>query len=211
MTQGFIYAYILSSAFYLGGMIGVPLSAASQHSDVTSLRNVDFLNFTYSTPSDVRCTARDQDLCLQSTIRVKNGLGIEDINEVDFYVEHPASESRQVSYGDLTGDGIEEAVISFKFDLVDGSTYYFAVFGLENRKPRLLQWLSHRDVNNNNNDALWPKDMQIKNGRVLITGVGLNPEDESAPPLYWYDHVWEWNATKKRFQPSFKTRSADNF
>jgi len=203
MTRRFVQAGILTSIFCWGGIISASPSFIPQHSEVTSLRNVDFLNFTYNTPPATRCTATSGNLCLQNTIIVKDGQGIENDNDHEFYVAHPASESKQVVYGDLTGDGVEEAVISFRYDMVDGSAYYFAVFVLENGKPRLLQWLSHWDVNNNKNDFLLPNDMEIKDGRILITGVALNPEDESAPPLYSYDHVWTWDAAKKRFQPLF--------
>jgi hypothetical protein len=209
MTWRCIYLSILFSV-YLVCAVGVLSSAAPDHSQVTDLRDVDFLNFTYSTPSEIRCEVVGKlrgGLCLQNTIRVEDGVGVEGIDGLAIYVEHPALGpaqvgSKQVSYGDLTGDGIEETMVPFRVDLKDETSHYFVVFGLEGGKPRLLQWLGPY-----NNDEVQLKAVRIDDGRIRIIGVRTDPESKLSS--YCYELVWKWDATTKTFEPSPHIRPTD--
>ena len=89
----------------------------------SSIRKVDFRNFTYSYPSDA-----------SDTFTLINGEK-EQMREK----EEDGAALRKIEYGDITNDGEEEAMISI-YPLMDGNCQceMVHIYTLENKKPKLL-------------------------------------------------------------------------
>jgi hypothetical protein len=123
--------------------IGVELSFAQSR---RGIRSVDFYNFTY-------------DLENGSKVRLKNG---------NYKKYSPDSDTTSTSrlevlrYADLTGDGIEEAVVLIQSSQTGGSNHgdndYF-VFAFRAGKPRQI-FHKYREG---------PEGLCLKNGSIIIT------------------------------------------
>ena len=102
-------------------MLAVPAASRQRHAHVT--RRVDFRNFTFRTGDDLIRVRRGQ-----GTYRTTDGV------EFTYEVERV-----QAAYGDLTGDGREEAVVVLHYN--GGGTGYFSkgfIFDGSKRRLTLL-------------------------------------------------------------------------
>jgi hypothetical protein len=98
-----------------------------------SIRSIDFKNFTYLLPADLRTPGGAR------TITVKDGRFPGTDNDVEMYFG-------KVEYGDVTGDGAEEALVYLGVhtggSAMPGVAY---VYTLRSRRPSLLWFFSTGD------------------------------------------------------------------
>ncbi|MBI4748385.1 MAG: hypothetical protein HY774_07830 [Acidobacteria bacterium] len=126
--------------FFLVGLLFLfqpPPLVASLKPAPSSIRSIDFRNFTYPLP-DKRFSE------LGKKVRVVDGTCDDGSNQMCRAYFHVA----EVIYGDLTGDQHEEAVVVTIFGSACG-TYYLTniyVYSLVNRKPLLLAQLKESQV-----------------------------------------------------------------
>lgn len=93
---------------------------SSQEILYSTIREVDFKNFTYSIESG------------KDTFTLKNGeTPFGDGKDILFALEN-------IEFADLTGDGEEEAIIKILSEYGGTSTSFMYVYTLENQKPKIL-------------------------------------------------------------------------
>jgi hypothetical protein len=155
VTQGILWILVfLGAALYCFGQV---------QTTKTDIRSVNFLDFAY--PSI--CWKFNKNSGFEKTIQVSKGEWRkgEGVEEIYFQARKPI-------YGDLNGDGAEEAVVETNcgFEVsTSGETEVF-IFGMIAGKPKLLGQLSWLDWKQ---DA-WGvpfavKDVQIRHSQVLVT------------------------------------------
>lgn len=119
-------------------MLLISSSAFSQRRS-SSIRSVDFANFTYPWTAGLAIRGGTETFSLRDgkrpEIRDANG----HVEEIGVYLE-------QVSYGDVTGDGIEEAIIFMSIltgaSAMPGQVY---IYTLRGEHPELLWHFSTGD------------------------------------------------------------------
>jgi hypothetical protein len=116
----------------------ISLSAFSQQRS-SSIHSVDFANFTY--PWTTGLTIRGG----TKTFSLRNGKRPE-IRDTGGQVEEIGVYLEEVSYGDVTGDGIEEAIIFMSIltgvSAMPGQVY---IYTLRDNQPKLLWYFSTGD------------------------------------------------------------------
>lgn len=105
-----------------------PTIAQTPDTKDSSIRQVDFSNFTFAGSKKLFSTAEYE----TEKFTLHNGKSEDTQNQY-------AMELQNVEYGDATGDGAEEAMISLSV-LTDGSAgvNHVYVFTLENKRPKFL-------------------------------------------------------------------------
>lgn len=125
--------------------LGLTALTAQAEKTIT-IRQIDFDNFNYSwseaEPPEDRTqpwhwftSAPDQHF------RIVNGVHHFRVRDQDSYVREysPLVSVNSVTYGDLDGDGVEEAVVSLNYSTGGTQNWdYLYVYKLRNGKPRLL-------------------------------------------------------------------------
>jgi len=133
------------------------------------IRSVDFLNFTYF-PS--LCTDEFGDHGIGKTVKVKNG----EFSTEDVYYGVVQDE---VIYGDLTGDGNEEAIIHVACGLYKANYGLSEIFiyTIRNGKAALLATLNEEEINSQYN-RYYPKNFNTFDGLTWsIIDNGVKVED----------------------------------
>jgi hypothetical protein len=141
------------------------LTTTAESSPVHSIRDIDFKNFTYSTLPTGKCS--------MSKVRVQNGK----YGSVENFSPHviPRGGCWQVTlgpvtYGDVTGDGQEEAMVVLYAEVggTDASNDVF-VYSLRNARPVLLWkfWTGDRA------DGGLVK-LYAENGKLVVELAGKN-------------------------------------
>ena len=148
-----------------------PTPDLSNGKQYSSIKDVDFKNFTYSYPRN------DSD-----TFTLKTGIKkqIREQNEDGAKLE-------KIEYGDVTNDGKDEAMIGI-YPLMDGNcqceTVY--IYTLENKKPRLLWSFDTYDK------AIGGfKRAYAENGDLIIETFGDSKFE---------DGKWKFNSPKNKFK-----------
>jgi hypothetical protein len=147
---------------------------------IKDIRQVDFNNFTF--PS-VECGGRHF-----QRLEVRNGkaeirLGSSEFDELEFFVD--------TVYGDLTGDGREEAVVNLACIVPAanhpglGATNYTHIYTVRNGSLALIATLTderlQRDIERYYNLSLWGEgDENVSGGELVIERLGGSPA--ACPP-----------------------------
>jgi hypothetical protein len=113
---------------------------------VTTIRQIDFDNFSYAwsdakPPEDVHQPWHWFTPAPDRHFRAVNGVHHFYLRDQDIYVrEHsPLVSVDSVNYGDLDGDGVEEAVVALNYSTGGTQNWdYLYVYKLENGQPQLL-------------------------------------------------------------------------
>lgn len=105
---------------------------ASFHSQDSMIRDVNFYNFTYRWyPKWEYMLSKSKEFTLQN--------GKLDVDVPSGSNEPATFELVNIQYGDVTGDDLEEAVITIKMDVMGNSKPYVVfVYGLTNGEPKML-------------------------------------------------------------------------
>ncbi|MGH9942726.1 MAG: hypothetical protein ACRD9R_10280, partial [Pyrinomonadaceae bacterium] len=110
------------------------------YSQRTDIRRVDFANFTYPWTADLIDPANSR-----KTFTLKAGK-LPAAHDEKGHVDEMGVYLQLVSYGDVTGDGLEEAILSMSIQTggsaIPGLVY---VCTLRNNRPRLLWFFSTGD------------------------------------------------------------------
>jgi murein DD-endopeptidase MepM/ murein hydrolase activator NlpD len=133
--------------------------------EVSDIHGVAFLNFDY--PSD--CWKDYPNSGFDRIIHVANGewkkgAGVE---EIYFGIV-----SNEVVYGDLNGDGQDEAVVHTACGFTAGNAWYdeVFVFAVSGGAPKLLTKLTPSDWSQDAWGIMWRvTDVQVNNGQLVIT------------------------------------------
>lgn len=114
-----------SRVIILAAALLIPQSAYPQRLG-SSIRSVDFRNFTFPRTASLRNPGNPK------TFRLKNGEFLETENQVGMYLA-------EVTHGDVTGDGVEEAMVRLGIH-TGGSSMpnCLYVYTLKGNRPRLL-------------------------------------------------------------------------
>jgi len=123
--------------------LGAPTANAQTE---TTIRQLDFDNFSYlwsdaKPPEDVNQPWHWLSCTPDRNFRTVNGIHHFHLNDRDSYVrEHsPLISVNSVTYGDLDGDGVEEAVVALNYSTGGTANWdYLYVYKLERGKARLL-------------------------------------------------------------------------
>lgn len=118
----------------------------AKYTKPTEIHKFDFLNSTY------------QAACADTTVKVRNGL-YSPPNSANFYFEFKVS----VSYGDLTGDKIEEAIVVTQCSGTVQNYDEGKIYTVKNH--RLVQLAELEIGTKNGGDIL---NAQIKNNRLIV-------------------------------------------
>lgn len=153
---------------------------------VSSIRAVDFYNFTYPLPSDLA----DRH---QKKFKLKQGKLLETrfpdggVNEMGIFLE-------ELVYGDVTGDSTEEAIL-FMSILTGGSAIpgILYVYTLQNNQPKLL-W---KTTTGDRADEGF-KDAFAKDGRLAVELFSPLGKRGDCCPTQYTQMIYEWR--KNRFQ-----------
>lgn len=145
--------------------LAAPAGASRPASQDGDVRSVDFLNFVYASG------------CMDDTpISVRNGEYVKDDGDDKVYF----SVTPHVVYGDLTGDGRDEAVVLTNCNT--GGTGQFStalVFGMKNGKPALLAELPIGDRADGGVHAV-----EIANGFLVVERYGHGPSAGACCPEF---------------------------
>ncbi|MBO0862585.1 MAG: hypothetical protein J2P21_29610 [Chloracidobacterium sp.] len=121
----------------LQAIAGQPTTA--NHSLLT-IRAIDFNNFTYPWPKDLV-----DPTSFKRTFQLKNG-ELTATRTPDGMIDGMGMFLRNVVYGDVTGDGVEEAIINMSIQTggsaIPGIVYIFSIKG---NQPKLLWYFSTGD------------------------------------------------------------------
>ena len=112
----------------------------------TEIRKFDFLNSTYEAG------------CAGEKVKVQNGHFAPN-NQANFYFEFDVS----VSYGDLTSDGVEEALVVLQ---CSGAVQNYDEGKIYTVRNHILVKLVELEVGTKNNGAII--SAKIKNGRIIV-------------------------------------------
>ncbi len=119
-------------------MLLISSSAFSQQRS-SSIRSVDFANFTYPWTDGLAIRGGTKTFSLSNGKRPEIRDAREHVEEIGVYLE-------EVSYGDVTGDGIEEAIIFMSIltgvSAMPGQVY---IYTLRGNRPELLWYFSTGD------------------------------------------------------------------
>jgi hypothetical protein len=128
--------------------LAIYVIAASPHP--SSIRQIDFRNFAY--PWDGGSPPEDLwhwiDSAPSTTVRLKDGVHRfwEDIEDGMARNTAPGLWFESVTYGDLDGDGKEEAAVDLNYGGGGTANWdYLYVYKLDGSGPRLLGWLKGGD------------------------------------------------------------------
>ena len=194
-----VAGFILDSVRRTNGSHPV-LSAATAtdpSSGGTSIRQIDFLNFSYESG----CSERDQGLGFPPVIAVVKGSweqGKTGQNYISYSVDPPV-------YGHLLGGHAEQAVISADCFLGNGDDEEILVFGMSGGEPKLIQrlgwldWAPDRDVYDISGVA-------IRNNHLVVT---YTAGGNHAQPTWSVTRSFIWDggkfmagpATRKAYSP----------
>jgi hypothetical protein len=163
----------------------LPVLADIDYSEVRSIREIDFRNFTY--PGTIiggeRCYTPE------TIFTLRDGKYGEQDDGVTL---------KNVSYGDLTGDGQMEAIVNFRMD-TDGTlgANLVYIFTIENKKPEVL-WVWE----SGDRAAGGLRRIYAERGRLVVetygNGTSLSPDDITADntglccPKHFTRTRYEW-------------------
>ncbi|HMV46258.1 MAG TPA: hypothetical protein PLD20_29730 [Blastocatellia bacterium] len=153
---------------------------------VSSIHAVDFHNFTYPVPRDLSDRHQKTFKLTRGKLpetRFPNGF----VNEMGIFLE-------EIVYGDVTGDGAEEAII-FMSILTGGSAIpgILYVYTLQNNQPKLLWKTSTGDRADEGFKNAFAKDGQL----VVELFSPIGKQGDCCPTQYTQT-VYEWR--KNRFR-----------
>jgi hypothetical protein len=175
---------LIVSGFYLLLLSGMPVWGQS------SIRSVNFKNFTYK----LRCGDDPK----TSSVRAKKGSFSSEISGNESYLSIAG-----VRYGDLNGDGREEAAVTFSCG--SGASYvYFGglVFQIQNRKPALLA-----EIEGGNKGMGGIVDVQIRNRFLVVKRYRLGSAGSPCCP----DSIetTKYRVYRKRLNKQGRSRSSE--
>lgn len=162
------------------------------------IRKVDFRNFEFT------LSGVDADVFEKQNIKVK--IGKYSTKTRESYGVWEEFTVGKIIYGDLTGDGSEEAIIDTATTLIGGSpasftTHAYYVYGIENGSAKFLtrldidtDYFSFRDDNDECDESLTVKSAKIENGLLVLNAVssGLRCSGVGYNVLLKY----KWNGEK---------------
>ncbi|CAN5253998.1 hypothetical protein BH10ACI1_BH10ACI1_10170 [soil metagenome] len=165
---------------------------------ISPIRKIDFRNF------DFKLSDADTDVFERQYIKLRNGNYSN--KGKDSYGTWEEFGVGKIIYGDLTGDGEEEAVIDTATTLIGGSpasftTHAYYVYGIANGNPQYLtrldfdrDYFSFRDDNDGCDESLTVKLAKIENGLLVLNAVssGLRCSGVGYNVLLKY----KWNGEK---------------
>jgi hypothetical protein len=156
---------------------------ASPRSDtVTDIRQVDFLNFTYHSSL---CSQEFGKEGIGKTVRVRKG---EFKNRSVYF----AVDDSRVIFGDVTGDGLDDAIVSISCGAV-GANFSLAevhIYTIKDGRPALLAQISDQDMERDcrrsfpDTESYWGvagSDLKVTNGHLEI---GVLADGPHAAPKY---------------------------
>ncbi|MGA8073926.1 MAG: hypothetical protein WB995_10640 [Candidatus Acidiferrales bacterium] len=115
-------------------------TTGAQH--ITALRQIDFKNFTYAwndEPQDVPETWHWLTSPTKMRVRTINGIHHFHNADLDDTVPAPRISVDDVAYGDLDGDGVEEAAVTLNYGTGGTANWsYLYVYKLQAERPMLL-------------------------------------------------------------------------
>lgn len=127
MSKMWLYGLILGLTLQV--LAGQPTALKS----ATTIQSIDFKNFTYPWPRDLLDPSNPK-----RTFRLTNG-ELPETRTPEGRVDGMGVFFKDVNYGDVTGDGINEAIVSLSV-LTGGSAipHIIYVYTLKNKQPKLL-------------------------------------------------------------------------
>src|SRR5262245_57610423 len=192
---------LLSSAKVFARLIVVsvlldatPISSAPQSAPNKTIRSVDFRNFSYPKTKGLYLS-HSRNL----PFRLKGG-SLPETRDKQGFVDEMGVYLGKVSYGDVTGDGQEEAIVVLSF-LTGGSSMLDCVYVYtwDQRRPKLI-WAF--DTGDRANGGL--RLVKAENGRLLVElygngkliGKDLDAEDKTNQgaccPIFFTRANYKW-------------------
>jgi hypothetical protein len=160
---------------------GVPTATTTPPTETpipADLSHVDWMNFTYPNP----CTPPSP-----ATVTVVNGSAAIG-NQWHFSISRPL-------FGDITGDGVPEAVVPY--DCVgadDLGTHVFVYTGTASA-PHQIADLPARTEPQPDIASIYPDQMQIANHQLTLVGLGFTPTAAHCCPDLRITNVYNWNGS----------------
>lgn len=169
-------------------------SGLLRSSDTGSIRRMDFANYSYpwrqanEWPSDLKwlSTSEPNHVTLVQG-RWKEPLEIPD--DVDFTPPFAGLTLEEVMYGDLTGDGRDDAVVVVRYDS-GGTQYHYFVYIYEGdlRTPKLLAYFRSGD---RANQGLYR--VSISKGLLVIDLFDSDKQQGDCCSSGFVSHRFRWN------------------
>lgn len=188
--MSFLYSSLLLLVLFASQELFPQPTAAQKSSPITSIRNVDFYNFTYPLPKDMIDPAnRKRSFKLKQgelpATRFADGF----VNKMGIFL------AGKIRYGDVTGDGTEEAMI-FMSILTGGSALpgIIYVYTIQNNRPQMLWNLTSGD----RADGGF-RDMYAENGHLVVELSNSIGKRGDCCPVKYDRTVYEWRGS--RFRP----------
>jgi hypothetical protein len=159
-----------------------PSSTASSGTAITDIRQVDFLNFTYHSSL---CSREFGKKGLGKTVRVREG---EYKNAAVYF----AVDDQRVVYGDVTGDGREDAIVPISCGamMANYSLSEIYIYTIKSGHPALLAGISDKDMERDyrghypDTETYWgvtDSDPRVKDGHLEVEVFADGPH---ASPQY---------------------------
>lgn len=165
----------------------IPSPALSQQLG-SSIQSVDFANFTYPWTSGLRVRGGTQTFSLRDGKRPE-------IRDTSGHVEKIGVYLEQVTYGDVTGDGVEEAIIFMSIltgvSAMPGQVY---IYTLRGQRPELL-W--HFSTGDRAEDGY--RRVYAENGNLVVELNGPKRRDEGlCCPVRFTRTRYQWRGGRFR-------------
>lgn len=173
--KAFIVVLALSALYLWTGIVAATAETKQKSVDAGDIRSVDFANFSY----DLRGTACDGTLG-SSTIKVRNG-EFGDWSDEAFGVR-----TEDTIYGDLTGDGHNEAIVI----IVCGGMHALEqplVYTMKSNDVRLLTTL---EIGDRAFGGLVDKGLKIQDGLLTVERM---QGKAACCPEYIEKKTYRWN------------------
>jgi hypothetical protein len=198
MKKQLYYFLSLSLVFFV---LLIPVCSVAKDNNASSIRSINFLNFSY--PSTL-CHKEYGHDGIPNIVQVNGGqFESRRGNDENSGYAYFGVVNNKIIYGDLTGDGNEEAVVhtACGISIANFGLNEIFIYSYKSGKEFLISHITDRDMDRDYekyyksaSDALWSAiyDVRIKNGTLQIK---KNSEGPHCCPEHVTTLTYKWNGS----------------